>query len=707
MGGRTVAKRRDAGRRGVRRADARRPGKLVYFFGGGHADGRQDMRNLLGGKGANLAEMAGLRLPVPPGFTITTDVCHYFTQHNGTYPAGLRASVDHHLAGIEQQVDRRFGHPTRPLLVSVRSGARASMPGMMDTVLNLGLNNVTVQALIRESGNPRFAYDCYRRFIQMFGDVVLGLKPESKTGPDPFEELIEQKKHIRGVALDTELNADDLRELAEGFKLLIKERLNLDFPDAPVEQLWQAIGAVFRSWDNPRAITYRKINRIPDDWGTAVNVQAMVFGNLGDDCATGVAFTRNPATGEKGIYGEFLANAQGEDVVAGIRTPQQITRAASRGRASESGISEAERRRRYPSLEESMPHRYRQLQRIARQLERHYRDMQDLEFTIERGRLWMLQTRSGKRTAAAAVKTAVDMVKERLIDRRTGVLRVQPAQLDQLLHPQLDRLAKRDVLCRGLPASSGAASGEVVFSADDAVAEATAGKRVILVRIETSPEDIEGMNVAQGILTARGGMTSHAAVVARGMGKCCVAGCGGLDIDYSADVLRVMNREIRRGDAITLDGSSGEVFAGTVPTITPELGADFVTFMRWADTFRRLKVRANADTPQDARVARDFGAEGIGLCRTEHMFFEGDRIDAIREMILATDRTGRERALDKLLPMQKSDFLGILRTMAGLPVTIRLLDPPLHEFLPPSNKELAALADKLGVSEEELRKTPR
>ena len=705
MGGRTVAKRRDAGRRGVRRADARRPGKLVYFFGGGHADGRQDMRNLLGGKGANLAEMAGLRLPVPPGFTITTDVCHYFTQHNGTYPAGLRASVDHHLAGIEQQVDRRFGHPTRPLLVSVRSGARASMPGMMDTVLNLGLNNVTVQALIRESGNPRFAYDCYRRFIQMFGDVVLGLKPESKTGPDPFEELIEQKKHIRGVALDTELNADDLRELAEGFKLLIKERLNLDFPDAPVEQLWQAIGAVFRSWDNPRAITYRKINRIPDDWGTAVNVQAMVFGNLGDDCATGVAFTRNPATGEKGIYGEFLANAQGEDVVAGIRTPQQITRAASRGRASESGISEAERRRRYPSLEESMPHRYLQLQRIARQLERHYRDMQDLEFTIECGRLWMLQTRSGKRTAAAAVKTAVDMVKERLIDRRTGVLRVQPAQLDQLLHPQLDRLAKRDVLCRGLPASPGAASGEVVFSADNAVAEAAAGKRVILVRIETSPEDIEGMNVAQGILTARGGMTSHAAVVARGMGKCCVAGCGGLDIDYSADVLRVMNREIRRGDAITLDGSSGEVFAGTVPTITPELGADFVTFMRWADTFRRLKVRANADTPQDARVARDFGAEGIGLCRTEHMFFEGDRIDAIREMILATDRTGRERALDKLLPMQKSDFLGILRTMAGLPVTIRLLDPPLHEFLPPSNKELAALADKLGVSEEELRKT--
>ena len=705
MGGRTVAKRRDAGQRGVRRADARRPGKLVYFFGGGHADGRHDMRNLLGGKGANLAEMAGLRLPVPPGFTITTDVCHYFTQHNGTYPAGLRASVEHHLAGIEQQVDRRFGHPTRPLLVSVRSGARASMPGMMDTVLNLGLNNVTVQALIRESGNPRFAYDCYRRFIQMFGDVVLGLKPESKTGPDPFEELIEQKKHIRGVALDTELNADDLRELAEGFKLLIKERLNLDFPDAPVEQLWQAIGAVFRSWDNPRAITYRKINRIPDDWGTAVNVQAMVFGNLGDDSATGVAFTRNPATGEKGIYGEFLANAQGEDVVAGIRTPQQITRAASRGRASESGISEAERRRRYPSLEESMPHRYRQLQRIARQLERHYRDMQDLEFTIERGRLWMLQTRSGKRTAAAAVKTAVDMVKERLIDRRTGVLRVQPAQLDQLLHPQLDRLAKRDVLCRGLPASPGAASGEVVFSADDAVAEAAAGKRVILVRIETSPEDIEGMNVAQGILTARGGMTSHAAVVARSMGKCCVAGCGGLDIDYSADVLRVMNREIRRGDAITLDGSSGEVFAGTVPTITPELGADFVTFMRWADTFRRLKVRANADTPQDARVARDFGAEGIGLCRTEHMFFEGDRIDAIREMILATDRTGRERALDKLLPMQKSDFLGILRTMAGLPVTIRLLDPPLHEFLPPSNKELAALADKLGVSEEELRKT--
>ena len=705
MGGRTGAKRCDAGRRDGRRANRRERGKLVYFFGGGQADGRADMRNLLGGKGANLAEMAGLGLPVPPGFTMTTDVCHYFTRHNGTYPARLRAEVDRYLARIEQHVGRRFGDATRPLLVSVRSGARASMPGMMDTVLNLGLNNVTVQALIRESGNPRFAYDCYRRFIQMFGDVVLGLKPASKTEPDSFEELIEQKKHTRGVALDSELNADDLRELAEGFKLLIKERLNLDFPDAPAEQLWQAIGAVFRSWDNPRAITYRKINRIPGDWGTAVNVQAMVFGNLGDDCATGVAFTRNPATGEKGIYGEFLTNAQGEDVVAGIRTPQQITRAASRGRASESGISETERRRRYRSLEESMPPRYRQLQRIGRQLERHNRDMQDLEFTIERGRLWMLQTRSGKRTAAAAVKIAVDLEKERLIDRRTGVLRVQPAQLDQLLHPQLDRLAKRDALCRGLPASPGAASGEVVFSADDAVAEVAAGKKVILVRIETSPEDIEGMNVAQGILTARGGMTSHAAVVARGMGKCCVAGCGGLDIDYSAEVLRVMNREIQRGDAITLDGSTGEVFAGTVPTITPELGADFVTFMRWADTFRRLKVRANADTPQDARVARDFGAEGIGLCRTEHMFFEGDRIDAVREMILATDRTGRERALDKLLPMQKSDFLGILRTMAGLPVTIRLLDPPLHEFLPPSNKELAALAHKLGVSKEELRRT--
>ena len=697
------AKKTAPKRRAAPQHKTRRHSKLIYFFGGGRAEGRSAMRDLLGGKGANLAEMAGLGLPVPPGFTITTEVCTYFTQHKGTYPASLAKELEQNLARIEKVLGRRFGDPAKPLLLSVRSGARASMPGMMDTVLNLGLNANSVQGLIRESGNARFGYDCYRRFIQMFGDVVLGMKPQAKNEVDPFEEIIERRKAVRSVRMDSELTADDLLLLAEEFKEMVRQRLGVEFPDDPMEQLWRAVGAVFGSWGNPRAITYRKLNRIPESWGTAVNVQAMVFGNLGDDCATGVAFTRDPSTGEKGLYGEFLANAQGEDVVAGIRTPQQIARAAAQRRAQTSGMSEEERRRSAPSLEESMPRCHAELLRIARRLEKHYRDMQDLEFTIERGKLWMLQTRNGKRTAAAAVKIAVDMARERLIDRRDAVLRVQPGELDRLLHPQLDRSKPLTPLAKGLPASPGAVAGEVVFSADDAVAETTAGKKVVLVRIETSPEDIHGMHVAEGILTQRGGMTSHAAVVARGMGKCCVSGCGELEINYTTETLRVGDREIRRGEWITLDGSTGEVFAGTVPTIDPEMSGDFATLMKWADGYRRLEVRANADTPHDAEVARGFGAQGIGLCRTEHMFFEGERIDAIREMILATDGVGRERALAKLLPMQKGDFLGILRAMAGLPVTIRLLDPPLHEFLPATDEDLADLATKMGVATEELR----
>jgi len=676
-------------------------GKLVFSFGGGRAEGRAAMRDLLGGKGANLAEMAGLGLPVPPGFTITTEVCSHYTQSKGAYPKTLRAQVEAALAKVESITGRRFGDEEQPLLLSVRSGARASMPGMMDTVLNLGLNETTVEALIRESGSARFGYDCYRRFVQMFGDVVLGMKPESGQH-DPFEEIIDARKRARRVELDTELDADDLRALATDFKDLIARRLAKPFPEEPSEQLWLAIGAVFGSWNNPRAKTYRKLNTIPDAWGTAVNVQAMVFGNLGDDCATGVAFTRDPSTGAKGLYGEFLVNAQGEDVVAGIRTPQQITRQASLERAKAEGIETA---RRPASLEEVMPDCCRELLRIAARLEKHYREMQDMEFTIERGRLWMLQTRTGKRTAPAAIKIAVDMVRERQIDKATAIGRVAPAQLNQLLHPQLDPKAKPKPLAKGLPASPGAASGEIVFSADEAVAARAAGRKVVLVRIETSPEDIHGMHVAEGIVTARGGMTSHAAVVARGMGKCCVSGCGALQIDYGKKTLRVGEQELADGDWLTLDGSSGEIFAGAVPTIVPELGGDFRTFMGWADGFRRLRVRANADTPVDAEVAIRFGAEGIGLCRTEHMFFEEQRIDAVREMILATSQSGREAALAKLLPMQKQDFLQILRTMGARPVTIRLLDPPLHEFLPNTDAELVPLAAQLGVRVEELRAT--
>jgi pyruvate, orthophosphate dikinase len=660
---------------------AARP-KYAYFFGGGSAEGRAEMRELLGGKGANLAEMAGLGLAVPAGFTLTTAVCRFASAHNGKMPAGTEAEIAQHLARIERAMGRRFGDPNEPLLLSVRSGAPASMPGMMDTVLNIGLGPATVEGLSRSSGDARFAWDCYRRFIQMFADVVLGVKAHGPNDADPFEALLAARKQARGVVHDHELAPDDLRALCGEFKDLVRQRLHRAFPDDPHEQLRLAIGAVFRSWDTPRALSYRRLHAIPADWGTAVNVQAMVFGNLGADCATGVAFTRNPATGERGLYGEFLPNAQGEDVVAGIRTPQPID-----------------------ALARSLPSCHRELDRIARRLERHFRDMQDLEFTIERGRLWMLQTRTGKRTAAAAMRMAIEMANEKLITRRTAVLRVQPNELAQLLHPQLDRSSPLDRLAKGLPASPGAVSGEVVFTADDAVAAAAQGTKTILVRIETSAEDIEGMHAAQGILTARGGMTSHAAVVARGMGKVCIAGCAELQVDYAAQTLKVGDRVVRRGERLSLDGGTGEVFVGVVPTVTRELGKDFGTFMKWADGFRRLGVRANADTPADAAVARHFGAEGIGLCRTEHMFFQPGRIEVMREMILATDAAGRSRALAKLLPMQKGDFLAILRTMAGLPVTIRLLDPPLHEFLPPTDAELETLAADMGVPLATLRKT--
>jgi pyruvate, orthophosphate dikinase len=683
-----------------------RKARYVYSFGGGKADGNASMNWLLGGKGANLAEMAGLGLPVPPGMTISTEVCTYYYGHGRSYPSELEQQVQKGLARIEKIMRRRFGDAENPLLLSVRSGARVSMPGMMDTVLNLGLNDDTVQGLIKQSGNPRFAYDCYRRFVQMYGDVVLGLKPESKTERDPFEKLLEEKKAAKGIELDTDLSVEDLRALVTEFKAIIYDRLHINFPDNPQEQLWGAIGAVFGSWQNPRAITYRKIENIPDAWGTAVTVQTMVFGNLGEDCSTGVAFTRDLSNGENVLNGDFLVNAQGEDVVAGIRTPQQITLQASRERARREGRSDEERAQLYPSLEERMPESFATLQQIANTLEAHYKDAQDIEFTVQGGHLWMLQTRGGKRTAAAAMKIAVDMVHAGIIDERTAVLRVAPSQLDQLLHPTLDPNAPKERIARGLPASPGAVSGKVVFSAEDAEAAARDGQKVILVRIETSPDDINGMHAAQGILTARGGASSHAALVSRGMGKCAVVGCEALEVDYERQQfgIRGSTMIIHAGDWITLEGSTGEVFRGQVPTRDPNPDTpEFKEFMGWADRFRRLRVRANADTPHDAQVARAFGAEGIGLCRTEHMFFEGDRIDAVREMILADDTAGRVRALEKILPMQKADFLGILRAMAGMPVTIRLLDPPLHEFLPHTEEEIQDLATKLSVPADHLR----
>ncbi|SHJ87156.1 pyruvate phosphate dikinase [Malonomonas rubra DSM 5091] len=653
--------------------------KYVYFFGEGQVEGAGDMKNLLGGKGANLAEMLSIGLPVPAGFTLTTEVCTAFYDNNRHYPEELSGQVKEALGKVEAQMGKKFGDPKNPLLVSVRSGARASMPGMMDTVLNLGLNDETVQGIIDQSGDPRFAYDSYRRFIQMYSNVVLEMDG------DVLEHILEKKKEEKGVELDTELNAADLKMLVEQFKKKVQEVVGQAFPEDPEEQLWGAIGAVFGSWMNPRAITYRKLNDIPAEWGTAVNVQSMVYGNMGDDCATGVAFTRDPSTGENYFYGEYLVNAQGEDVVAGIRTPQPINKA----KYKEGDL---------PAMEDVLPECYQQLLEVRSILEKHYRDMQDIEFTIEKGKLYMLQTRNGKRTAKAATHIAAEMVKEGLISKKEAVLRIEPEQLDQLLHPSLDPAADKDVIAKGLPASPGAASGMVVFNADEAEEQARLKKRVILVRVETSPEDIHGMHAAQGILTARGGMTSHAAVVARGMGKCCVAGCGDVKIDYEKQQFTTKGGVVvKRGDMITLDGSAGEVIYGDVPKVQPELSGDFAEVMTWADEFRRLKVRTNADTPHDSKVAREFGAEGIGLCRTEHMFFEGDRIQAVREMILAEDLTGREKALAKILPMQKSDFLGIFREMKGLPVTIRLLDPPLHEFLPQTDDDVAELASACGV----------
>ncbi|WP_027058153.1 pyruvate, phosphate dikinase [Mesorhizobium loti] len=660
--------------------------KWVFTFGDGAAEGRASDRNLLGGKGANLAEMCSLGLPVPPGFTITTEVCNAYYADGNTYPAALKADVVKALDHIGKLTGRRFGDPSKLLLVSVRSGARASMPGMMDTVLNLGLNDETVEALATDSGDARFAYDSYRRFIQMYSDVVMGLDHEV------FEEILEDQKGGLGHELDTELTAIEWQGVIALYKAKVEEELGKPFPQDPNEQLWGAIGAVFSSWMNNRAITYRRLHDIPESWGTAVNVQAMVFGNMGETSATGVAFTRNPSTGEKQLYGEFLVNAQGEDVVAGIRTPQNITEAARIAAGSDK-----------PSLQKLMPDAFQSFVTISDSLEKHYRDMQDLEFTIERGKLWMLQTRSGKRTAKAALKIAVEMARDGLITKEEAVARIDPASLDQLLHPTIDPKAARDVIGIGLPASPGAATGEIVFSSGDAEDLKTQGRKAILVRIETSPEDIHGMHAAEGILTTRGGMTSHAAVVARGMGKPCVSGAGSLRVDYKAGTLLSMGQTFRKGDIITIDGSNGQVLKGAVSMLQPELSGDFAAIMEWADAVRRMKVRTNAETPLDARMARSFGAEGIGLCRTEHMFFDGERIVAMREMILADTEKERRAALAKLLPMQRSDFLELFEIMAGLPVTIRLLDPPLHEFLPKTEAEIAEVAAVMNVSPDKLR----
>ncbi len=678
-------------------------GKRVYSFGGGAAEGSADMKNLLGGKGAGLAEMSNLGVPVSAGFTITTEVCTEYYKNNKKFPAGLDKDVEAAMKKVEKIMGSVFGDAENPLLVSVRSGARVSMPGMMDTVLNLGLNDQTIKGIIKKTGNERFAWDSYRRFIQMYGDIVMGLKPEHKDEVDPFEEVMDKIKHQKGYKSDLELNVEDLQELVKRFKALIKAKLKKDFPTDPQEQLWGAIGAVFGSWDNERAKLYRKMNGFDDSWGTAVSVQSMVFGNMGDKCATGVAFTRDPSTGEKSFFGEYLINAQGEDVVAGIRTPQQVTIKGSQKWAKENGVSEKDRKGKYPSLEEYMPKAYKQLQDVYLKLEKHYRDMQDIEFTIQNEQLWMLQTRSGKRTAAAAVNIAVDMVNEKLIDKKTAVLRVDPASLDQLLHPTFDPKVKKEIIAKGLPASPGAATGKVVFNAEDAHEWTEKGEKVILVRIETSPEDLKGMNAAMGILTARGGMTSHAAVVARGMGKCCVSGCGAIEIDYVARTFKVGSIVVKEGDFISLDGSTGDVMLGKVPTIDAKLSGNFGIIMQWAEEFKKLTVRTNADTPKDAEVARKFGAQGIGLCRTEHMFFEGDRIKAVREMILANNVDERKKALKKLLPMQKKDFIGILKAMEGYGVTIRLLDPPLHEFVPHEEAAQREMAQEMNKTFEEIK----
>lgn len=653
--------------------------KYVYFFGDGKAEGKVDMKNLLGGKGANLAEMSGIGIPVPAGFTITTEVCTYYYDNSKKYPAALEKQVLENVGKLEKAMGSKFGDASNPLLLSVRSGARVSMPGMMETVLNLGLNDEITQGIIAKTGNERFGWDSYRRFIQTYGDVVMGVAAEGRE-LDPFEIAIDEVKHKRGIEDDLDLSIEDLKLLVDMFKKIVKKRTGKNFPTDPIEQLWGGIGAVFGSWQAARAITYRRLNDIPANWGTAVNVQSMVYGNMGNDCATGVAFTRNPSTGENKFYGEYLVNAQGEDVVAGVRTPEPVSK-----------------------MKRKMPAAYKTLEGIYKKLEKHYRDMQDIEFTVQQNKLWMLQTRSGKRTAAAAVKIAVDMVKEKLITQKEAVLRVEPSQLDQLLHPTFDPKAVKNVLAKGLPASPGAASGTVVFAAEDAEAAAAKGANVILVRMETSPEDIGGMNAAQGILTARGGMTSHAAVVARGMGKCCVAGCGSLAIDYKKDQFSVGKTVVKAGDWISLDGSTGEVMLGQVSTQQAKLSGDFGTLMAWADKIRKLNVRANADTPHDSDVARSFGAEGIGLCRTEHMFFEGNRINIVREMILAGDEAGRRKALQKLLPIQRGDFEGIFKAMKGLPVTVRLLDPPLHEFLPHETDQQQEMAKRLKRSLKEIQ----
>ncbi|GAB5373620.1 MAG: pyruvate, phosphate dikinase [Acuticoccus sp.] len=664
--------------------------KWVYTFGDGKAEGDASQRDLLGGKGANLAEMSSLGLPVPPGMTITTEVCTYYYENGESYPPELAAQVDEALARISASTGRTFGDADMPLLVSVRSGARISMPGMMDTVLNLGLNDTTVAALARNADNERFAYDSYRRFIQMYGDVVLGVSMRH------FDEKLETLKLDRNVELDTELDAADWKVLIEGYKALVLEETGKPFPQDPRDQLWGAIGAVFGSWRNERAITYRRLHAIPERWGTAVTVQAMVFGNMGETSATGVAFTRNPSTGDNALYGEFLINAQGEDVVAGIRTPQDITEAARIAAGSEK-----------LSMEKAMPEAFAEFVAVCNRLEAHYRDVQDLEFTIERGKLWMLQTRSGKRTAKAALKIAVDMVEEGLITKEEAVKRIEPGSLDQLLHPTIDPSASKELFARALPASPGAAAGEIVFSSEEAERLAALGRPCILCRVETSPEDISGMNAAGGIFTTRGGMTSHAAVVARGMGKPCVSGAGSVRISYAEGTMTAGGVTLKAGDRITIDGATGEVLIGEVPMLNPELSGEFQRIMGWADQARRMRVRTNADTPHDARTARDFGAEGIGLCRTEHMFFDPARINAMREMILADDAAGRRTALDKLLPMQREDFTQLFEIMAGLPVTIRLLDPPLHEFIPHTDEEIEEVAAALDVSPEKLRNRAR
>jgi len=677
--------------------------KMVYLFGGNITEGKAEMKNLLGGKGANLAEMCQVGIPVPAGFTITTEVCVEYYKNNRNYPEGLKEEVYDALKKVEDIMGAKLGDKENPLLLSVRSGSRASMPGMMDTILNLGLNDDTIKGIIKKSGNERFAWDSYRRFIQMYGDVVMGLKPESKDEHDPFEVIMDDLKKKKKVKLDLELGVEDLKELVKKYKDQIKKKLKKDLPADPFEQLWGSIGAVLGSWMNERAILYRKMNDIDTNWGTAVSVQAMVFGNMGDDCATGVAFTRDPSNGEKRFYGEYLVNAQGEDVVAGIRTPQQVTIEGSKRWAKENSINEKDRKTKFQSLEEYMPEVYGELDGVYKKLESHYHDMQDIEFTIQNRKLWMLQTRNGKRTAPAAVNIAVDMVNEGLIDKKQALLRIEPSSLDQLLHPTFDPKAKRNVIAKGLPASPGAATGRVVFNAEDADEWKNKGEKVILVRIETSPEDLRGMDASQGILTARGGMTSHAAVVARGMGKCCVSGCGEIDINYAKREFRVQGKVIKQGDYISLNGSTGEVMLGTVPTVKAALSGNFGTIMKWSDEVRKLNVRANADTPHDAKVARDFGAEGIGLCRTEHMFFEGDRIKAMREMILADDLKGRKKALAKLLKMQRKDFYGILKAMEGFGVTIRLLDPPLHEFVPHEVKNQQEMAKEMGISVKEIK----